>query len=465
LLLILQELRTLLLKVQCSNARLADSTLQQPQQQQQQQQQCEALVQVTATCRLPLGLRLSSSSSSSASHALLVRPTSCQQLLVDQGPAAVAAAAASKQREHAASSVQTATLAPPAAAAAAAAAAGAVCLSTSLSSSLPGGMQDVYEMVVCPAEDDPLRLLKLQLLAATGLGLSHYFTLPDLASVAGAAATAEAPQDHQQQQQQQQGWQQQHLTYVLAAMAVALCDDEHLLQPAVVQQIVQQQRQQTLAAAGGVAVAAVSATAGMLLEDGGGSAAAAAGMRSVAAGATTAAAGAEATAAGDDGQDAWGDLKRRLLKRYKKACRKNLCQALEADAEAVQEALQGLQPLEHKSPSPAAAAAAAAAAAVASEHSTGSSRKAVQQGATSGCSCRILVGPGSSRTGVAIDHPAAVAAAGARVYLEGLARVLAVWIVQLQLQELSSSSGPLPGKKGGGRADKGTKKAKKQRQQ
>jgi hypothetical protein len=75
------------------------------------------------------------------------------------------------------------------------------------------------------------------------------------------------------------------------------------------------------------------------------------------------------------------------------------------------------------------------------------------------------VGTGSSRTEVAVDHQA-VAAVGVRVYLEGLARVLGAWL--LQLQGMSSSGGKAASAKqssGGSRADKGIKKAKKQRQQ
>jgi hypothetical protein len=462
LLLLPQELRTNLLQVQCSIASLAASTL----QQQQQQQQSEAVVQIMAGCRLPAGLHLSSSSSSNDANVLLGRPVSCQQLLVDQGPAAVVAAAAAAAREQAACNTQTAT--PAAAAAAAAGDVSPASLLTKL-----GGMQQVYEMVVCPADDDPLRSLKLQLLAATGLGLSHCFTMPDCETEITDPATAKEHQDQkQQQQQQQQGWQQQHLTSVLSAMAVSLCDDEHLLQPAVVQQIVQQRQQAVAAAAGGMAAAAVSSTAGMLIEESGGSVAAAAaaatGKRSDAAGAATAqAAGAPADAAAAAGQGAWQNLQGRLLKRYNKACRKQLRQAFTADAHAVQEALQGLQTLNHTTSLPAAAAAAAAAAG--SERATEGTGSAVQKDASSSssrCSCLSPVGTGSSRTRVAIDHPG-VAAAGVREYLDGLARLLSAWMLQLQALSTSSGGKAVGAKQGssGGRADKGSKTAKKQRQQ
>jgi hypothetical protein len=449
-LLCLQELHGLVLEAACSSPAANNSSAQQQQQQQQAGQ--GAYVTVTAGCTLPAGLYLTSSSSSL--KALTDRPISCQQLLIDDGPAAAAS-------QHSLSPSQKKNSKP----AAAAAAAGTLANSSFILSSL-GGMQHVYEMVVCPAEEDPLRHLKLQLLASAGLGLSHSIVTPLQVPATDASVSDD------QQKEQQQDWQQQHLTNVLAEMAVALCDDDQLLQPAVVQRVLQE-RQQMLAAAAGGTAAGVSATAGMLVEEGVAAAASAAATTACGLNQHAGVSGSEGAAAAAALDGAWENLKAQLLKRYGKACRKQLAQAFKADLQAVQAAAGELQVIMQAS---AAAAAAAKQDAAVDEEL----QQAGQPGScSSGCVCSChgqSVDGGSSggKAGVAVDK--AAAAAGVRMYLEGQATVLQVWMAQLQGLRSSSSSrqqtgGWQPGakaaagsKQGGGRGATDKKRAKKQRQ-
>jgi hypothetical protein len=285
----------------------------------------------------------------------------------------------------------------------------------------PVVQQHVHELTVVPPEDDPWRDMKLQLLAATGLGICHYLTaaLPpatqqDSASGPSAAAGGQPPA--------------QQLDAVLAAMALCLAapaDDgadasapQQLLRPDVVAAVLQQlQQQQSANAAAGVV-----ATAGMLPlreEDD------ADGAEPAADDGTMMASGAAATT----GAAAWPALKQQLLQQWGKAACKQLLAALKADLASVRSALGALDG-QHG-------------AAWGGEASGGLAAVPTLHGACARCKA-------------ATGSKGAAAVRGVRWYLEGAAHVLEAWC-----RALKAARGGSGKKKGaGGSSGSGGKKKK-----
>lgn len=278
-----QVMRDLLLSIQ-----LAADTDRQPSQQQQ--------VLVSSRAALPAGLRLCSDALAAGSNA--------QQLLLDQGPAALAAAAADASKAPSGSS------------------------SSSVEGS--GVLRHVYELMLLPPEGDPLRDRKLQLLSATGLGLCHYLTDCQKGALDNSNSNSSSGAETEQQQQES-------ARAVLSAMALCLLSAEdpvhvQLLSPDRIQAVAQEQ-QRLLRAAGVLGTSAVSA--GAVLD------------------ASTEAAATDASTpwAGGDGLDSsrvWAELQKQVLQQTGKEARKQLLLVLKEDKKAAKAAQQEPQQQEEE---------------------------------------------------------------------------------------------------------------------
>lgn len=268
-------MRDLLLSIQ-----LAEVTDRQPSQQQ---------VLVNSRAALPAGLRLCSEALAAGSNA--------QQLLLDQGPAALAAAADASKAAHGSSSSRR-------------------------SAEGSGVLRHVYELMLLPPEGDPLRDRKLQLLSATGLGLCHYLTdcqgTPDSRNSNSSSGAASEQQ------------QQESARAVLSALALCLLSAEdpahvQLLSPERIQAVAQEQ-QGLLRAAGVLGTSAVSAGAVLDIS-------------------TEAEATDASTLTGGDGGSSrvWAELQEQVLQQTGKEARKQLLLVLKEDRKAVKAAQQELQ--------------------------------------------------------------------------------------------------------------------------
>lgn len=378
---------------------------------------------------------------------MLSTGSNAQQLLMDYGPQALCLAAAAEAHGSATS---TGTAPEDGAAQQHLEVSSSRGNSTAVGSCCQQGVQHVYELTAVPPEEDPLRPQKLQLLAASVLGLCQYLTselyngrastglsVPAAAPAAALAQTDAAGGDVDSQPRE---------TDVLLAMALCLLsadDAEHvqLLRPSVVHNVVQQLQQQMQTAGGPTAAAA----AGVHVAGGAGVAAAASSLGTFQ-GETSAFAAADSAPALLDVSTVGGcpptvptapsgaarrQLRQQILDATGREARKQLLAVLKADRKAIKSAQKQLQQVQQDHPTAAEAAA---------------------------CCCRTLLGELSSPQ---------QAAAGVAEYLHGQLKVLDAWLELLQggkgFDSKGGSSGEdrKKGKKKISAADGGSKKHKK----
>lgn len=302
------------------------------------------------------------------------------------------------------------------------------------------GVQHVYELTAVPPEEDPLRPQKLQLLAASGLGLCQYLT-SDVHGGRASAGPSEPPAVAPAQLDAAGGdvdSQQREADDVLLAMALCLLsadDPEHvqLLQPSNVDSVVQQLQQQFQTAGSPMAAAGA---AGMHVAGGAGLSAATSSSGTfrgdTAAGSArasldvSAVGGCPPTAPTAPSGAAWRQYSQQILDATGREARKQLLAVLKADKKVIKSAQKQLQQVQQGQPTAAEAAA---------------------------CCCRTLLGELSSHQ---------QAAAGVAEYLKGQLKVLDAWLELLQ----GGKGGPSGGdrkkvKKSIPVADGGSKKHKK----